>query len=483
MQMRPFRRAGYLSVALWVVATSVAVAGPPRYMVVPDERLERLDVRICFDGTVPRRLTARNERAPDLLRTARLETRDDFIELKPQGTTLMLPRVPAPSCLQYHVDLTAIPARNWRSSSILRVGEAVILEPALWLWYPDSVRQDEPWRLEFTLPPGHDVSGPWSRIGRSGETVRYEIRERLAGWDARMAIGRFSVESIDLPGGRIRYALLPGEPAPDAGELRRWVTSGARAMLTAYGLFPVTDLQLLVVPIGRGRDPVPWAEVQRGDGDAVHLYIDQRRPAEEFMADWVLVHELSHLLHPIIAARDRGLSEGIESYYQKDFRARAGLLSPAKAWTSLHAVFERGLRGTPPGRSLAEVSESMMRDRSFMRVYWSGAAIALLADVELRRQSGGSQSLDTALAGFRDCCLPAGRSWSAREFMGQLDRLTGTTVFTELYRAHVDSHDFPDLGALYDELGLRPMSATSLRIDPDAPGAAICAAIMTADED
>ena len=67
--------------------------------------------------------------------------------------------------------------------------------------------------------------------------------------------------------------------------------------------------------------------------------------------------------------------------------------------------------------------------------------------------------------------------------MGQLDRLTGTTVFTELYRAHVDSNDFPDLGALYDELGLRPMSATSLRIDPDAPGAAICAAIMTADED
>jgi predicted metalloprotease with PDZ domain len=222
--------------------------------------------------------------------------------------------------------------------------------------------------------------------------------------------------------------------------------------------------------------------VQRGGGDAVHLYIDQRRPAEEFMADWVLVHELSHLLHPNIVARDRWLSEGIASYYQNVLRARAGLMSTQWAWNKLHAGFERGVRGTPRGRSLAEVSETMMRDRSFMRVYWSGAAIALLADVELRRRSKGAQSLDTALAAFRDCCLPADRSWSARELMRQLDRRTGTTVFMALYREHIDADGFPDLGALYGELGLQPMSETRLRLDPTAPGAAICEAIMTAPE-
>jgi predicted metalloprotease with PDZ domain len=200
------------------------------------------------------------------------------------------------------------------------------------------------------------------------------------------------------------------------------------------------------------------------------------------MADWVLVHELSHLLHPVIDGPDRWLYEGIASYYQNVLRARAGLRSPQWAWNALHAGFERGIRGTPRGRSLAEVSENMMRDRSFMRVYWSGAAIALLADVELRRRSGGAQSLDTALAAFADCCLPADRSWSARELLQQLDRLTDTTVFMELYRKHVDSDDFPDLVALYGELGLQSMDATSLRLDATAPGAAICEAIMTAPE-
>ena len=76
----------------------------------------------------------------------------------------------------------------------------------------------------------------------------------------------------------------------------------------------------------------------------------------------------------------------------------------------------------------------MMRDRSFMRVYWSGAAIALLADVELRRRSGGVQSLDTALEAFAACCLPGNRSWRARELLQQLDRLTDTTVFTAHYQ-------------------------------------------------
>jgi predicted metalloprotease with PDZ domain len=236
------------------------------------------------------------------------------------------------------------------------------------------------------------------------------------------------------------------------------------------------------VPIGDGREPVPWGEVQRGGGDAVHLYINQRLPAEEFMADWVLVHELSHLLHPVIDSPDRWLSEGIASYYQNVLRARAGLNSAHVAWNRLHAGFERGIGATSRGRSLAEASETMMRDRSFMRVYWSGAAIALLADVELRRRSAGAQSLDTALAAFRRCCLPAERSWSAGELMQKLDQLTGVTVFMDLYREHVDADEFPELGALYRQLGLQSMSATSLRLDPTAPGAAICEAIMSAPE-
>lgn len=478
---QPIRAVVALSAVLWVLAPAAAPAGVPHYTVATDERLEQLDVSACFDASLPAGLTARDERAAELLRVARLESGDDLVELQPQGSTLPLPRTGAPACVKYRVDLSAIGKRQWRSGD-WRARDVIVLDPDLWLWHPDGVGADTRWRLDFELPPGYDVSAPWKRSGNTQGRVSYEVRERMPGWDARMAIGRFSVESIALPGGRLRYALLPGEPAPDAAALREWVTSGAHALVSAYGRLPVPDVQLLVVPIGHGREPVPWGEVQRGAGDAVHLYIDQRRPAAEFMADWVLVHELSHLLHPNISATDRWLSEGIASYYQNVLRARAGLMSAERAWDKLHAGFERGIRGTAPGRSLADASETMMRDRSFMRVYWSGAAIALLADVQLRRRSGGAQSLDSALAAFGACCLPADRSWSAPELMGELDRLTGTGVFMELYRKYVDSDHFPELGALYADLGLQPMSETSLRLDPTAPQAAICAAIMRAPE-
>ncbi len=466
---------------LGLLSPATGFAVPQHYTVVADEALEYLDVQACFEGPLPRRLAARNADAVELLREVRLYHGDAVTAIAPKDAALALPRVSEPACVHYRADLRALDNRQWRSGN-WRTHEVIVLDPGLWLWLPEDRYGAEGWRIDFELPPDYDVSAPWTRSGRNGRTVSYEVRERLPEREGRVAIGRFRVESIEFPGGRVRYALLPGDPAPDIAAMRRWVTGNLRALVTAYGSLPVAELQLLVVPIGRGEEPVPWGEVQRGGGDAVHIYIDQRFSEAAFMDDWVLVHELSHLLHPVIVSDDRWLPEGIASYYQNVLHARAGLKTAETAWTKLHAGFERGIRGTAPGRSLAEVSETMMRDRSFMRVYWSGAAVALLADVELRRRTAGAQSLDTALVAFRDCCLPAERVWTAYGFMQELDRLTGTTVFVELYREHVDSDEFPDLAAVYAELGLQRMSATRLSLDPTAAAADICAAIMAAPE-
>ena len=479
-----FRMQSLAVVALGLaVRLSPSAAEPlavPHYTVTVPDHLESLTVRACFEASLPGRLSTNNERAPALLRDARLHRQQTVVELQPKASSLPLANEGDPGCVVYRVDFSAIGREHWRSGN-WRVTDAIILDPDLWLWIPDT-HNAQFLRLDFELPVGYDVSAPWKRVGRSGQTVTFEVRERMPGWDARMAIGRFDVEFIELAGGRLRYALLAGEPAADTAAIRHWITSGARALVSAYGRLPVADVQLLVVPIGRGGEPVPWGEVQRGGGDAVHLYIDQRQPVDAFMDDWVLVHELGHLLHPYIHSRDRWLSEGLASYYQHVLRARIGLISAESAWNRLHAGFERGVRGTPTGRSLAEVSESMMRDRAFMRVYWSGAALALLADVELRKRSGGQQSLDTALEALQTCCLPTDRSWSARELMQKLDQLTDTSVFMTLYRQHVDSDEFPDLSTVYSELGLQQVSATRVNLDAAAADAAIRSAIMGSPE-
>jgi hypothetical protein len=163
---QPFRQAAALGVVLWLLAPTAAAAGSPHYTVATDERLEHLNVSACFEGAVPRRLTARDEHAPDLLRAARLHTRDDVIELQLQGSTLSLPRSGAPACVQYRVDLRAISKRQWRSGN-WRTRDAIVVDPALWLWYPDDVREDARWRLDVNTPlrkivAGEPLENPWA---------------------------------------------------------------------------------------------------------------------------------------------------------------------------------------------------------------------------------------------------------------------------------------------------------------------------------
>ena len=51
--------------------------------------------------------------------------------------------------------------------------------------------------------------------------------------------------------------------------------------------------------------------------------------------------------------------------------------------------------------------------------------MALAADVQLRSGSGGAQSLDTVLGELGRCCLPSGRTWTARELFTRLDGAGG----------------------------------------------------------
>ncbi len=58
--------------------------------------------------------------------------------------------------------------------------------------------------------------------------------------------------------------------------------------------------------------------------------------------------------------------------------------------------FQRGAR-TAPELSLARANERVGFSGIYLRVYWAGAAMMLAADLQLRNQTGGRQSLDTAL--------------------------------------------------------------------------------------
>jgi len=121
----------------------------------------------------------------------------------------------------------------------------------------------------------------------------------------------------------------------------------------------------------------------------------------------------------------------------------------------------------------------MHRDGAYMRVYWHGAAMTLIADQRLRERTQGRQSLDTLLRELRECCLDGRQAWQANRLFAKLDELSGTSVFSELYEQHIASTRFPELIDTYRQLGLGlNASGETIALLPDAPRIADRDAIM-----
>ena len=140
-------------------------------------------------------------------------------------------------------------------------------------------------------------------------------------------------------------------------------------------------------------------------------------------------------------------------------------------------MLERG-RDSAPGLSPNDAAGTRERNTR-MKVYWSGASLALMADVELRRRSGGAESLDRVLDRFQRCCLPSPRSWSGVELFEKFDALLDEPLFMNLYQQYADAADFPDARPLFGQLGIEVHDG-QIRFDNDAGLAMIRQAIMRA---
>lgn len=477
------RRHPAARVALGLLSLGLVVAAPPalaervhRYVVSVTPELDRIQVGACFAGRPPALLAAESDAAPGAYIGGRYAATPSR-RLAPSGGELPLKDLPDDACIDYSVDLNgARLIRDQEGNANRWTGKDLVTDLGLWFWRPVKLAEDEAVEVAFRLPEGMSVSTPWlPAVG--GEPDTYRVGRGRYSRNAEVVFGRFREFAIEVPGARLRVAVLNGRPPADEAAMRVWIEDAARSVAAVYGRFPVSDAQVVVMPGAPAREPTPWAYVLRGDRASVHFSVNQRRPLREYVEDWTAPHELSHLLLPDTGTSDAWLSEGIATYYQNVTRARSGALTPEEAWQNIHAGFRRGRKLDTKNLTLAQATQRMFRDNAYMRVYWQGAAIVLAADVRLRRDSGGRQSLDSVLADFADCCLDPEREWTARQVFEHFDRISGTRIFTTLLDAQIDTPGFPDLSDLYRELGLEALGG-KVELRADAPLAAIREAIM-----
>jgi len=456
---------------LLLAAAAAAAADPAthRYDVSVDATLDTLHVTARFASPVDD-IRARSGRAQRYLLNARdcdtgdiFQARGRHLELPSNGTV----------CLRYDVDLRRAAAAESRNTGL--DASNVIVSPAAWLWRPPP-SADARIVVRFDPDTGTGVSVPWRPLAPDADAFEVSLSPRNA--SAPVAFGNFVATRESVPGATLRIALLRPRGGFDAAALAAWLRQAADNVTLAYGRFPNPLPQVVVVPVGHGSSngdsPVPFGHVVRDGGESVELFIDERRPIADFYDDWTATHEFSHLMLPYLVPADRWIAEGFAQYYQNVLLARSGQYDALRAWQKLYEGFERG-RLSRPELSPVEAARAGV-GAATMKIYWSGAIVALLADVELRERSGGRESLDTVLDRLQRCCLPADRGWTGPELFAMLDGFVRQPVFMPLYRRYANAAGFPDIGPLFARLGIVVVDGR-IEFDDDAELAGIRRAI------
>jgi hypothetical protein len=458
--------------ALAILVCADAHAGLHRYEVSVDARLERISVHACFQGRAPEYLVAESDGAHFYVESMRLTEASGARVLEARSEKIALGASTDDACVDYAVKLQpAQTSAQTGGPETRRVGGSMLTSIGEWLWRtPDT---DAVLEMRFRLPAGIEVSTPWKRDADASGAV-FLVGPTPADWAGIVAFGRFIPHDIAVDGVVLHVALV-GLAADTQARFDKWIEGAARNALQLYGKFPVESLQILVAPTPRGREPVPWAYVARGGGPAIHLFVNPSRAAAEFERDWSLTHEMSHLFLPYVVSRDAWLYEGVPTYLQNILMARGGAISSDEAWERMHAGFRRGAQ-TAPHLSLAQANERVGFG-PYLRVYWGGAALMLEADLRLRNQSGGRQSLDKALADLAVCCAGEQRRWSADEIIARIDQLTDSTVLSEIVRRQLGARGFPDYEGLFAQAGVL-MTPPGVHYDAASPWAMEREAVM-----
>jgi hypothetical protein len=280
---------------------------------------------------------------------------------------------------------------------------------------------------------------------------------------------RANTTEIAVAGALVRVEFTPGA-FPDGGaQVLAWVRRSAQIVRGYYGRFPATPLDLRIV--AETGDGVQGGTTFANPAAYIRVRLGREVSAAQLMADWVLVHEMTHLALPDTGEQHAWLSEGIATYVEGVARVQAGNRSEADVWREeLHAM----PRGMPQSDD-----RGLDHTHSWGRTYWGGAMFCLLADVEIHKRTDNRQGLQEALRAVLAQSGGLSADWPIEKVLRTGDAATGTTVLEDLYAKLKDQPVSPDLVTLWSSLGVRA-DGDSVALSDTAPLAAVRQAIMRA---
>jgi hypothetical protein len=274
---------------------------------------------------------------------------------------------------------------------------------------------------------------------------------------------------LAVAGAELRVEFTAADFAGNAATVSDWVRRSAQIVHGYYGRFPESPLLLRIV--AEAGDGVRGGTTYANPDAFIRIRLGREVTAGQLQADWVLVHEMTHLALPDTGPAHAWLSEGVATYVEGVARVQAGNRSEADVWAE-------ELRAMPRGLPQAG-DQGLDRTHSWGRTYWGGAMFCLLADVEIHQRTGNRLGLQDALRAILAQSGGLSADWPIEKVLRTGDAATGTTALADLYARMKDRAVTPDLAGLWASLGIRG-EGDSVVLDDAAPLAPIRRAIMQA---
>ncbi|HYB31962.1 MAG TPA: hypothetical protein VED45_00895 [Steroidobacteraceae bacterium] len=249
--------------------------------------------------------------------------------------------------------------------------------------------------------------------------------------------------------------------------LLAWVRRSADIVARYYGRFPTPSLRLRI--LAEPGDGVHGGKTFANPDALIRVRVGREVSDAQLLADWVLVHEMTHLALPETGERHAWLSEGLATYVEGVARVQAGNRPEEDVWTE-------ELRSMPRGLPLAD-DRGLDRTHTWGRTYWGGAMFCLLADVDIRRRTQLRFGLQDALRAILRESGGLSTDWPIERVLRTGDAAVGTRTLEDLYAEMKDTAVAPDLPALWQQLGVVSEGA-AVRLDDQAPLAGVRRAIM-----
>jgi hypothetical protein len=427
-----------------------AAEGPPlrglEYRIRADAELTRLTVELCFEGGAPARLVYGSQPSVEFLRQPRLLSRAGEALASPRPLQVKrgqieLEGVGSDACLEYEIDLRAA-VTNGRSLVAYPCKRGLVTSTELFLWRPPRRAAGFSARARFELPEGVQVSVPWEE-----HAGVFTLDETAFSFTGHALFGRFWREDIRVPSATLSLVSPDGYDDAQRRAIVNWIANAGNVVSLATGRFPTDRAQVIVLPTGGFR----FGHTGRSGGASIVFFMPDDVAPGDLGTDWIAIHEFSHLLHPFVQRDGAWLSEGLATYLQEVLRVRAGMLSAQDAWRRL---YEGASLGRDADGSLASETQRMRYAGNYRTVYWAGAAIALMIDVDLRTRSEGRASLESALAVVSQRADVMQRPATAESLLTALDEAVGGRTCRTVARRYLDGGALPDLTDLYRQLGL-----------------------------